>query len=124
MTRLLLFATALALLVLFAESPAAREIDDPFEQFIQNEFEFDESLVDPWVERQAEVGTLPTDAQLKLVARTPDKARSLFGDGVEVVRGDVEEPDSLVRALEGSKHVELLETPMNLGILDLADGGA
>ena len=43
--------------------------------------------------------------KLKLVARNPDKARDLFGDAVTVVPGDVADPGSLTKALEGSQAV-------------------
>ena len=43
--------------------------------------------------------------ELKIVARNPEKARDLFGEGVTIVHGDVEDVDSLHQALEGSQAV-------------------
>ena len=44
-------------------------------------------------------------ARLKIVARNPAKARSLFGDAMKIVPGDVEDPASLRAALRGSEAV-------------------
>ena len=50
------------------------------------------AIVRSLVERRREV---------RVLARTPDKARRLVPEGVDVVRGDVTEGDSLKRAFEG-----------------------
>lgn len=43
--------------------------------------------------------------RLKVVARNPERARALFGNAIEIVFGDVENPPSLVEALRGSGSV-------------------
>jgi len=54
---------------------------------------------------------------IRALTRHPDsqKARELVGHGTEVVRGDLNEPASLVRALEGVHGVYAVQTPMEEG---------
>ena len=39
--------------------------------------------------------------EVRVLARSPDKARAVLPDGVEVVRGDVTEPESVAAAVAG-----------------------
>lgn len=48
---------------------------------------------------------LERGVRIKVVARTPEKARGLFGEAIEVVQGDVEDESSLRNALRGSRAV-------------------
>jgi uncharacterized protein YbjT (DUF2867 family) len=45
--------------------------------------------------------------RVRLLARVPERARARFGAGFEVVAGDVEDPASLGRALEGCQGVHI-----------------
>lgn len=45
---------------------------------------------------------------VRVLARSPEKARSRFGDGVEVARGDFGDPASVAAALEGVDRLFLL----------------
>jgi uncharacterized protein YbjT (DUF2867 family) len=49
-------------------------------------------------------------APFRVLARTPQKARDLLGDDVEVAQGDLGDPASLDRALAGVDHLFLLVT--------------
>lgn len=54
----------------------------------------------------------------RALTRDPMKpeARGLIGHGVEVVRGDLEDPSSLTRALDGVDGVYAVETPYEAGV--------
>jgi uncharacterized protein YbjT (DUF2867 family) len=41
-------------------------------------------------------------ARVRLLVRDEEKARTLFGDGVEIVTGDVRRPETLAPAMEGA----------------------
>jgi uncharacterized protein YbjT (DUF2867 family) len=43
--------------------------------------------------------------RVRLLARTPEKAREKFGDRAEIVEGDVTEPATLPPAVSGAQHV-------------------
>jgi uncharacterized protein YbjT (DUF2867 family) len=45
--------------------------------------------------------------EVRLLARDPDKAAGMFGDGFEVIAGDVTDSSSLERALEGCDGVHI-----------------
>jgi uncharacterized protein YbjT (DUF2867 family) len=49
--------------------------------------------------------------EFRVLARTPEKARALFGDGVEVVAGDLGRPDTLDGAMRGVDRLFLLSSP-------------
>jgi uncharacterized protein YbjT (DUF2867 family) len=44
---------------------------------------------------------------VRLLARDPEKARAMFGDAFEAVPGDVTDPGSLERGLEGCDGVHI-----------------
>jgi uncharacterized protein YbjT (DUF2867 family) len=50
---------------------------------------------------------------VRALSRTPEKARALFGDTVEVVRGDLEDSTSLRAALGGVERVFLVTSAMS-----------
>jgi len=49
-----------------------------------------------------------TGAEFRIVARDPDKARSLTGPGIEIVQGDITNPVSMQTAMHGMDHLFLL----------------
>jgi uncharacterized protein YbjT (DUF2867 family) len=59
-----------------------------------------------------------TGAEFRIVARDPDKARSLTGPGIEIVQGDIANPASMQTAMYGIDHLFLL-TPSGPQQLDV-----
>lgn len=53
--------------------------------------------------------------KVRVLARSPEKARELAATGAEVVRGDFEDPESLKEALKGAEGVFLMGTPFEKG---------
>lgn len=44
---------------------------------------------------------------IRLLARSPAKARARFGDSVQIVQGDVEDPESITQAIAGCEGVHI-----------------
>jgi uncharacterized protein YbjT (DUF2867 family) len=64
---------------------------------------------------------------VRAMTRNPDKpaARTLAGEGVEVVRADFEDPDSLHTAVDGAYGVFAMTTPFEAGLdAEIAQGKA
>ena len=53
--------------------------------------------------------------KVRMLTRSPEKARELAAKGAEVARGDFEDPESLKEALKGADGVFLVGTPFEKG---------
>jgi uncharacterized protein YbjT (DUF2867 family) len=51
--------------------------------------------------------------KVRILTRSPEKAKTKFGDSYEIVQGDVEQPDTLETALAGcyGVHINLAGSP-------------